>query len=1474
MVLAVLLCLSVPRARAEALVLPAIENVAFSNPDDVHRALSPAWEVLVEQRNAAGLVPASEEGQSQQPMSREEAAFQYRRVQDGQVDSARLLLVFGLVPSARHLDPSTAELFRWERDSSKSSGSGQQLATSALQRYADGSTPLHLAATFGLSESLEALLRAGADVHATSDSGVLPIHASAIAGHRHSLDLLVKARADPNSPHGFAGNSAMHFAAEMGHSEVVRRLCELRANVEASKAQGGTALHTAADTNNSAVVQALLSEPCSCDPEALLLGDTPALYLAASRGFPDVIEALLAGGASPDRTLRQRQRVGSGGKGSKDPSTASANLPGSRKDMPGFEEANGATPLHAACENGHLLAVQALLGGGSRQLATMEGVTPLITALQYRQRAIARVLLESRTPANVHVVSPADGQTALHIAAAYGFSEVVAGILRHGGASDVQDAAGHTPMDYARDRLVLWLLNRFHGRDGLLDDIVRRNVLNGLEEIISSIDETKAPTFKKDLYKKYLRANEEGLLRKLSSDLVTQARAGTSEALQHLAVARFILAGASDVPVAIEALLHRSEASLWSALTLLGIPVRDLHYVPGKELLLNGRDVHHVMQEMLSVTQAVQSLDLTIIEPLLHELRSTSEPSSTEHQDHHLDLCLRAVKLYWVGCQPLNKQHATKPRRQELGNCRHLAITEKPYVVGFCGCMVRYKTRRSSPEASKWRSDRRAEGGSHGADRDSRTPQRSRQSSRDRSHVRSEGCGRVVLRAREASRSRSDSRRALALSPSVPRPRRRRPGVPRSNSEGGRRDRSRLRGQSAEPVRAAKARKRALPRAGEKTRAPLPDRPDRKLDRLDRELEPSRERSGRASDSRESRDRERSARDRQQKEYMQMAAQQDARRSSQARMERIFYKMLDTQSGSPVESVEVLRDLELLMTEHGETAELRHVPEEARAFASFASATSELPFPCLPGILGTELLQLLWLAGLGNQKDQALELLLESHRHFTFLRVTPWTSLLQLGYGLNFALGQMSCAAIPAPENDAAAAAEHFHGSWPGSLPTEATIFKQFHVLVGFDYRRCARRFLGEDRDRALASCAPPRKRRGRRPGPGAFGSAWPHRQLVLLAARQPWACGLACRWAVAFASLAQAVRDGSGSNRPRALSEDQRKLVQAAQDELQQVEAAVWSLDGRDQVKASCSLSRAYPVWALLAWLGLGTLSKLEGRLPVDSSMPQRSPNQPPPPTLAKLCDRVQWPLAQSLTAQGTLAVYFLVKTVGGLLDEFGVKWWMSSGGLLGAMRNGGILPQDCDVDIAVWRPDAHQMVRIPFRTALAAAGIAMYHMPIYLQYRFCLLQVPAAADLRSVDGGLACHLPYIDAHLADRSSASDWHYIHRTELRYAKSFPLTGLLGPAGEDRRERRLFGSVHIWTIREKEAEQYLSSLYGHDWKTTLRGRYGQLVHNSSEGFYSLIARPTGPLRDVIQEQRLVGNLLPGAAGDCRVDCDLS
>ena len=109
-----------------------------------------------------------------------------------------------------------------------------------------------------------------------------------------------------------------------------------------------------------------------------------------------------------------------------------------------------------------------------------------------------------------------------------------------------------------------------------------------------------------------------------------------------------------------------------------------------------------------------------------------------------------------------------------------------------------------------------------------------------------------------------------------------------------------------------------------------------------------------------------------------------------------------------------------------------------------------------------------------------------------FLRITPWATILRLGYGLIFALGQAVCASIPAPEGDAdaAAAALRSHSAWPGSVPTEATVFKQFHRLAGFDYRACAHRFLGYH---GPADCAGPRGGRAR----SASGHAWPHRQLA-----------------------------------------------------------------------------------------------------------------------------------------------------------------------------------------------------------------------------------------------------------------------------------------------------------------------------------------------------------------------------------------
>ena len=340
------------------------------------------------------------------------------------------------------------------------------------------------------------------------------------------------------------------------------------------------------------------------------------------------------------------------------------------------------------------------------------------------------------------------------------------------------------------------------------------------------------------------------------------------------------------------------------------------------------------------------------------------------------------------------------------------------------------------------------------------------------------------------------------------------------------------------------------------------------------------------------------------------------------------------------------------------------------------------------------------------------------------------------------------------------------------------------------------------------------------------------------------------CHQAAAFARLAEALFEAERSDSAADVAE----LVRTAQAEVLQVEV-VYNEQSELQVRLSCSLAQDFPVWLLLAQLA-GLPHSVSRVLGQGTPSVFRVPNQPPPPTLAKLCDKLEhWPPAQRLTPEGARAVYFLVQAVGGLLDEFGIRWWMSSGALLGTIRNAGMLPQDCDVDIALWRPDAHRLISPAFKAALAAAGVISYHMPIYFQYRFCLAQAPAAADTRSVHGGLACYLPYIDAHLADvmpNSNGQEWHYIHRTDLQYAHSFPLQGIhSGP--EDRRVRMSFGEAAVWAPGRGEAEKYLSKVYGQDWRHVVRGRSGTLIYNSTESFMGQIARPTGPLRDVVHER---------------------
>lgn len=633
--------------------------------DQLHESLAPVWQNLVDDRNNAGLVGPKDEGKPQPPMSKEEVAFQYERVQKGEVDSARLLLVFGMVPSASYLDNATMDLFEEEKGGSKSSTATADAEDSSNVpavldphlRYPDGNTPLHMAATFGLKGSLEALLAAGADVNSVSGQGLQAIHCASIMGHMSAVDLLAQHGADVNAVHGFAGSTPMHFATEMGHPAVVKRLCELGADVDAEKRHGGTPIHVSADTNNAAVTKVLVEEPCGADPEAVLLGDTVPLYLAAGRGFASVIDVLLEAGADPDRTLwpnrpwhkkkpRKQRKQKASTELQEFKGNPAHNLEGSDPNGPGWEAGNGATALHNAVENGHLDAAVALLDGGALQLATMQGVTPLITAMQYKQRKIGARLLDHRTPANVLVANPGDGQTALHVAAAYDYPEIVARILREGGKTDIRDRRGNRAMDYSRGPLTRMLLARFHGRDPKLDNIVRAH-RDSAEAALEHLEQaTGADEATHKLYVKFAKLHVEERLaeevqrlgRLLTSGDVPKGKEDVF--LQKFAVARFVGQG-SDGNIAVEVMLKRTLEGMHSGLALINVHVRDIEYTPKEKLVVNGVDLLRPVNEAIAAVTQDSDLDafLRHFDTIRAAAHGLAAPTSSQTAAVEVDSC-------------------------------------------------------------------------------------------------------------------------------------------------------------------------------------------------------------------------------------------------------------------------------------------------------------------------------------------------------------------------------------------------------------------------------------------------------------------------------------------------------------------------------------------------------------------------------------------------------------------------------------------------------------------------------------------------------------------------------------------------------------------------------------------------------------------------------------------------------------------
>ena len=323
-----------------------------------------------------------------------------------------------------------------------------------------GMTALHLAAALRRESVLKQLILHGASPEVRAADGQTPLGVALACGRRDLADWLDwRLWPLPKRP---LQPSDLPQAAASGDADAVRRLLDLGLPIDATDAQGCTALLRAAGGGHRAVVDMLLSR--GADPklaartgatplsaavsmrqvaivdrllmagavlEQRLPGDVTVLMLAAALGLPDVSARLLAAGANINAA-----------------------------------DAQGLTPLHCAALYGftardrpRLLALldALMLAGADPDASAAGGVTPLLLLLGARAEpgtachedvvlaGVHRLLDEG---ASMQVRDPR-GFGPLHLTALHGLLRLTQDLLRDGALPDLRDNLNRTPREIA-----------------------------------------------------------------------------------------------------------------------------------------------------------------------------------------------------------------------------------------------------------------------------------------------------------------------------------------------------------------------------------------------------------------------------------------------------------------------------------------------------------------------------------------------------------------------------------------------------------------------------------------------------------------------------------------------------------------------------------------------------------------------------------------------------------------------------------------------------------------------------------------------------------------------------------------------------------------------------------------------------------------------------------------------------------------
>jgi len=314
---------------------------------------------------------------------------------------------------------------------------------SAVDRNANGHTPVHLAAEIGDVLMLDYLLQVMPEVNVSTDGGDTPLHIASLHGHTDGVAFLLKRGADSNSANKH-GNTALHLASVRGHINAMKTLLESNAQVNARNKSGDTPLHLVCLQGQANAARCLVQHNADVD-EKNREKNTP-LHLAAIKGEIGVIESLIESNCDVNLTdkhgntiLHQCARNGKIDVVELLVDTGRCNVDA--------KNSVGETPLIAATKSGFADIVECLVGGGADvNFPTEEGDVPIQLAIRNGDVDVVTRLL--RLGADVNVPN-SNGNTALHTAVFRDNELLIRQLVQNGADRSIKNWSGCTPFDLA-----------------------------------------------------------------------------------------------------------------------------------------------------------------------------------------------------------------------------------------------------------------------------------------------------------------------------------------------------------------------------------------------------------------------------------------------------------------------------------------------------------------------------------------------------------------------------------------------------------------------------------------------------------------------------------------------------------------------------------------------------------------------------------------------------------------------------------------------------------------------------------------------------------------------------------------------------------------------------------------------------------------------------------------------------------------